>query len=257
MSLSCRSCPILERPRESAAQQWAVTPKTGRSHARKRNARFGPGCLSMSPPRYNKTFHHWSGRDLPGRRSLGGTLNQFGETKMGVWDQSASSSVSSHGAWTGAGTATGGGSNFGNDANKCSSGLIGEEASVEVAQVGTHASLSTMPNVRRPKPNLSSKKVNVELDFPQKPVPKNTCGFTSLKSRRVRVPSCVIRTRRLIGLRVSKKRYEMFAAQPCSKPSGAVARSSCTLLGGSSLLQSNCAYSSFSLAKSVKQKPGD
>ena len=38
----------------------------------------------MSSPRYNDSFRHYSGRDLPGRAGPGGALNQLGAMKTGV-----------------------------------------------------------------------------------------------------------------------------------------------------------------------------
>ena len=76
------------------------TPCTRTSRIRRRGARFGPGCLSMSQPRSNVSFRQWSGPAPVGRARAGGALNQFGAKKMGSWrgqrevrEQSAASSA--------------------------------------------------------------------------------------------------------------------------------------------------------------------
>ena len=89
----------------------------------------------------------------------------------------------------GARTAIGGGGLFGNNAYQFPSGLFCEEASVGIARVGTHASSSAMSAARRSNPDSRSKKLTAELDLPLETLPKTTCEFTSVKSRRVCIPS--------------------------------------------------------------------
>ena len=76
---------------------------------------------------------------------------------------------------------------------------------------------------------VGAQKLTAELELPLETFHKTTCEFTSVKNRRVCIPSCVTRLRRLIGLSASKtlicmaseKRQESIVAQSGSKASGA------------------------------------
>ena len=120
------------------------------------SSRSGPGCLSMSLPRYNKSFRQSSGRDPTSKRSA----EPFWRNEDGIVAVRAAtnsclrSRSGSEGTWAGARTVIRGGGSFENNAHQCLSGLLCEEASVGIARPGTHASSSAMSDVRPPNPGF-------------------------------------------------------------------------------------------------------
>ena len=110
--------------------------------------------------------------------------------------------VSSERARTDAKTAVGGGGSFGNDAYQLSIGLFREGASAAFAKWAPIP--ARMRCHRRDNSSRSKKSIFRELDRPLETAPKTTRESTSTKCRFARIPSRVIRLKRLIRLSSSR-----------------------------------------------------